>query len=247
LRLAHDAYQRALALGDSTAEAHAALGWMKMQFEWDWPGAEEELAQALALNPNSVYALSLAAVLASIQGRLAESNELWLRLVGMDPLSSVLYNNAAIGLYYEGRLDEAQALVRTMLEISSEREGSHALMGGFLLAQGRKDEALEEYLREPSEENRLWGLTEAYYALGRKADSDTALTSYIDKYHETRPFSIACLHAYRGERDPAFEWLDRAFASRARELAWIKVEPDLRGLRGDPRWQHLLQKMRLAG
>jgi hypothetical protein len=69
----------------------------------------------------------------------------------------------------------------------------------------------------------------------------------MEKYRDTWPYFIACLHAFRGETDQAFAWLDRAYVERDRELAWMKVRRELKSLRGDPRWQPFLRKMGLAG
>ncbi len=246
LGLSRDAVERALALDDSLAEAHAALGWMRLG-DWDWAGAEAELSKARVLAPQIVYALGLAAALATVQGRLGEANELWRQIHKIDPLASFAYNNSAITLLEEGRLDEALADARMVLELSPQREGAHSLIGAVYMAQTKPDAALQEFLQEPSEEFRLFGLVEAYHALGRKAESEAALASVIKKYRDKWPYSIAGLHAFRGEPDEAFEWLNRAYAKRDPQLAWMKVEPDLKNLRSDPRWLPFLKKMRLTG
>jgi len=246
LRLSRDAAERALALDDSLPTAHAVLGWNMLGFDWDWAGAEAELSKALALAPRGVGPLSLAAGLANVQGRLREANEIYRQLHEIDPLAVWNYNNSAITLYQEGRLDEALSDARMVLELSPQWEGAHLLVGLIYLAQAKPDAALQEILQETSEQPRLFGLVEAYQALGRKAESEAALASYVEKYQDTGPYSIACLHAIRREPDEAFEWLDRAYAKRERELAWMKVDPDLESLRSDPRWLPFLRKMRLT-
>jgi len=130
---------------------------------------------------------------------------------------------------------------------TTQQPGAHALVGRIYLAQGKPDAALQEILQETAEQNRLYGLVMVYHALGRRAESDAALASYSEKYLDRFPYFVAALHAFRGEQDEAFVWLDRAYAERDRELTWMKVDLDLESLRKDPRWRPFLRKMRLTG
>ena len=85
----------------------------------------------------------------------------------------------------------------------------------------------------------------AYYALGRKKESDAALSELITKYHESDPFEIATIYAFRNQADEAFERLDRAYAQRDPSLMAIKVEPLLNSLHNDPRFAAFLKKLNL--
>jgi predicted Zn-dependent protease len=84
-----------------------------------------------------------------------------------------------------------------------------------------------------------------YWGLGRRDDSDAALDRLSRDYSDTSAYQIAEVHAYRGESGAAFEWLDRAFRQRDPGMTWIRVDPLLQSLRGDPRYQKLLVKMKL--
>ena len=182
-----------------------------------------------------------------MHGRLGEASEIWRQSLEIDPLAAVVYNNRAVGLLWQGRLDEALSDARMVLELSPQREAAHSLVGAVYLAQAKPDAALQEILQETSERQRLLALAEVYHALGRAAESEAARASYMENYQDNAPFSIACFHALRGEPDEAFEWLDRAYAERDPYLAWMKVHLDLKNLRSDPRWLPFLRKMRLAG
>jgi len=241
-RLARDATEHALALDESLGMAHAQAGFQRLN-EWDWPGAEAELEKALALEPRNLACLNLAAFLATVQDRLHDASEFYRQCRELDPLSTWVLNNSAATLLSEGRLDEALAIARMVLELNAQREGAHALVGSVLLAQGKPDAALQEVLQEEGSRARLYGLVKIYQALGRKAESDAAFAEYV-QLKDT--YNIACLHALRGEPDEAFEWLDRAYAERDRGLMWLKSDSDLVSLRGDPRWLPLLRKMRLT-
>ena len=89
----------------------------------------------------------------------------------------------------------------------------------------------------------LYALT--YYALGRKKESDAALSELLTKYHASNAFEIATIYAFRNQTDEAFEWLDRAYAQRDPSLGSTKVEPLLKSLHNDPRFAALLKKLNL--
>jgi hypothetical protein len=107
--------------------------------------------------------------------------------------------------------------------------------------------ALEAMQREPRQDHRLRSLAMVYSALGRRTDSDAALTSLIDKFASRYPYGIAEVHAYRGEADAAFQWLDRAYRAHDVGMLGLKTDPLLRSLHRDSRFQALLSRMGLTG
>jgi len=121
-----------------------------------------------------------------------------------------------------------------------------AWLGFVHVARGRLEEALTAVEQEPYEQLRLLGLTLVYQAKGRKGESDAALRELIEKYSADSGQLIARAYAYRGEVDTAFEWLERAYVQRDPDLAFVKLSPELRNLRTDPRWQSFVEKMGLA-
>ena len=90
---------------------------------------------------------------------------------------------------------------------------------------------------------RMIGLPTAYHALGRKADSDTALAALITKSENTAPYGIAYVCAFRGEADKAFEWLDKAVAYQDRGLSEIVAQNLFDKIHSDPRWLPFLRKL----
>lgn len=99
--------------------------------------------------------------------------------------------------------------------------------------------------QEPDKYWRLFGESLAYYRLGRTHDSDAALKKLIATGAQPWACQIAQVYAYRGERDKAFEWLDRAYRLHDGGLPYMKVDFILRSLKGDPRYANLLAKMHL--
>ena len=99
--------------------------------------------------------------------------------------------------------------------------------------------------QETDEVWRLLGLPLAFHALGRRSESDAALAALKGKYAEGGAYQIAEVHAFRGEADLAFEWLERAYAQRDGGVAEIKGDRLMRGLVGDPRYKAFLRKLKL--
>jgi hypothetical protein len=112
--------------------------------------------------------------------------------------------------------------------------------------QGKPEAALREMQQEKDEGWRLSGLPLVFHALGRRSESDTALAALKDKYAGDSAYQIAEVHAFRGEADLAFKWLERAYAQRDAGVTQIKGDPLMRGLVGDPRYKAFLRKLKLA-
>jgi len=244
-RKAREAAERALALDPNLAEAHAAMGWIKKNYDWDWAGADASYQRALALEPGNATVVRGAAALAATLGRFEEAMALDRRAVELDPLSVATHNNLGLAAYRAGRLEEAAAAFKKAVELNPERPSVHADLGRVYLAQAHPQEALAEMEREPEPFWRLYGLALAYHALGQKKEADAALAELVAKYQAEAAFQIAEVYAFRGEADRAFEWLERAYAQRDAGLSEMKGDPLLKSLERDPRYAAFLKKMRL--
>jgi tetratricopeptide (TPR) repeat protein len=242
---ARQAAERALAQEPNLAEAHAAIGWIKTRYDWDWAGADASFKKALALEPGNAEVVRGAAELATALGHFDEALTLGRRAVELDPLNVSAHFRHGIHAYHAGRLEEAAAAFKKALELHPEHAVAHSFLGRVYLAQGHPQEALAEMEREPELDWRPYGLALAYHALGRKKESDAALTEFVEKYHADSAFQIAEVYAFRGESDKAFEWLERAYAQRDTGLPVLKGDPLLKSLERDPRYAAFLKKMRL--
>ena len=116
-------------------------------------------------------------------------------------------------------------------------------IGVALLLKGDAQGALAEIEQETSEMWKMIGLPMAYHALGRKADSDTALAALIAKYEKDSPYNIAYVYAFRGEADQAFAWLDKAVEYGDHGLCEIVTENLFDKIHDDPRWLPFLRKV----
>jgi TolB-like protein len=244
-RNAREAAERALALDATLAEAHAAIGFIKTVYDWDWAGADASYRRALALEPGNATLLRQADVLPAALGRFDEALAMDRQAMELDPLNPSGGVSLGQTAYYAGRLDEAATALKKALELAPGRPHGHNMLGRVYLALLRPQEARAEMEQESDPLWRLHGQALAYHALGRKKDSDAALAGFIAKYHGEAAFQIAEVYAFRGETDRAFEWLERAYSQRDSGLAEIKGDPLLKNLEHDPRYATFLKKLGL--
>jgi TolB-like protein len=239
-----DAAKLALKLDPNFAGAHALLGSLYGEYQWDWPAADKEIKQALALAPNEPGVLWAATVNSMTLGRWDDALKLVNAWVEVDPLNSDSYFWLSIVQQRLARLPEAEAAIRRTIELSPTNTLAEYNLCVILLARNQPDAALTESLKEPYEAARLTGSALAYFALGRRAHSDAALAQAV-KNPATLPSGIGAVYAYRGEADEAFNWLDRAFKQKDPLLSRLKYSTEFDNLHGDPRYKAFLKKMNL--
>ena len=174
---AREAAERALQSEPELPEAHLALGIVRMDYDWDWKGAEASVRRALTLAPESAEVVSVTADLMLTLGRLDEAVELSRRAAMLDPLNVTTYKNLGRHCFYAGRLDEAEAALARMLDISPQCGLAHYLLGYVHLMQGRPTEALAEFEQEPIRKFRLLGLTLVHHAQARTQDTRSSAVS----------------------------------------------------------------------
>jgi TolB-like protein len=238
------AAEHTLELDPNYLIAHGMLGLIHMVYDWDWLAADAEFKRARAIAPNDSNILLLAGQQSLILGRWDDAWKLLNASLELDPLSPGDYELLYQVQLRRGHLAEAEAAMRRTLELSPTFAFAHYNLGNALLVRAKTEAALAEYLKEPSDHRRLVGSAVANFALGRKRDSDVALAQLL-KSHTNHPFAIAQAHAFRGESDEAFKWLDRAYAQRDAALEYIKGNPLLKNLERDPRYKAFLRKMNL--
>jgi TolB-like protein/Flp pilus assembly protein TadD len=243
--LARAAVERALALDDSLADAHASMGYIRMYYDWDWQGADEAMQRALAREPANVMALGGASDLAAIWGRLDESIELSQRIIELDPLSLTAHLDLGMVLIVVGDLEGAAARFRHVLSLDPQVPYPHFELGVIFLLQNQPQKALAEMQRESDPGHRELGTVLALSALGRKVEADQALAAFIQDHNDSLASFIAEIYAWRGDVDQAFMWLDTAYEQRDGYLADIMLVPTMASLKSDLRWPAFLDKMGL--
>jgi serine/threonine protein kinase/Tfp pilus assembly protein PilF len=237
--------QKALQLDPNLAHAHAILAFIKLSYDLDWEGADASFKRAIDLEPGNARSLGMAAWLQCSLGRFDEAIELTRKSIQLDPLEAGSYGNLCNFAICSGRLSEAEAAARKGLELDPQIPFAHYMLARIYLERSNPQAAASEIEREKDPVYHRGGLPLVYYAAGKKKEADAALAEAIEKDQNVAAYLIAEIYAYRGEKDQAFEWLDRAYVQRDSYLPILKGDPLLRNIRSDPRYRAFLQKMRL--
>jgi TolB-like protein/Tfp pilus assembly protein PilF len=240
-----DAAEDALNLDPKLAVAHAILAEVYRAYDWDWPAADRELKLARELAPNDPHVLFVAAVQSQNLGRWDDALKFVNAALAQDPLAPSSYMTLSFIQLDRGRLEEAEAAIRRTLEISPTYVPAHYILGMVLLARNQPEAALAEILKEKDEAARLTGSAMAYFALGRKPDSDAALAQMVKSRADRHAFQIAQIFAYRGQSDEAFKWLDSAYEQKDPNLEALENRGILKDIKNDPRYKAFLKKMNL--
>jgi TolB-like protein/DNA-binding winged helix-turn-helix (wHTH) protein/lipoprotein NlpI len=245
-RLAREAVEQALALNPNLAEAHAQMGRIKQQVDFDRAGADASFRRAIALEPGNPENARAVAFSAATLGRFDEALQLNRRAVDLDPLNADSWERLAETEFFMGQLDQAAADFKKALELNPDVVAAHTVLSQIYVMQERPHDALPEIELVRYDPIRAFLYPIAYYALGRKKESDAALSELITKYDAGAAYQIAEVYAFRNQSDEAFEWLERAYAQHDSGLIGTKVDPLLKSLHNDPRFAAFLKKLNLA-
>jgi len=239
---ARDAANRTLEIDPDNAEGHAALAWIRSYHDWDWAGAKASADRALELEPGNARVVSTAGmVYFHIVGDQQRGVELMRRAVSLDPVRLAGHNNLGWALMRTGQLEESWAAFETARTLSVDPSTMEGPFGMLLLLRGDAAAALERMQKVPGTIG-IAGRALAYSALGQKQQSDEML-GRLKSEVEAAPDSVllAYVHAYRGERDAALQWLERAYREHNSGLVEIRGHPLLKSLESDPRYQEFLR------
>lgn len=250
---ARAAAAKALEIDEGLAEAHASLGLVRFQYDWEWSAAEAEFRRAIELNPNYPQAHQFYADYLKAMGRFDEAIAEMHRAMELDPLSLSISTGLGHVLYLSRQYDRAIEQYRKALELDPTFVQAHLWFGRPYLQKGMFQAAIDELTQAVTLSGAstvsLATLGQAYAAAGRTEEARETLTKLIDrtKAQYVPSYWISLVYTALGERDEAFTWLDKALQERSSWLAWIKVEPRFDGLRPDRRFAALLGRMRLDG
>jgi len=246
IRLAREATDKALTLNPQYAPAYARLGWIAIYYERDFQQAADHLKHALALEPANTDVIGMAAILSRRLGRWDQAIALGEYVVSRDPVNAEALSQLGLAYTYAGRWEEAMAAYRAALVLQPAAIGSHAQMSEMLMAKGDAKAAFLEGQQETDIGWRLMLISVASYALGHIAESDGALAELVEGYEHSHPLHIATVLAFRGEADPAFEWMEKAAEQHDPDLGSIIAHRMFDTLHDDPRWVAFLRENGLA-
>jgi serine/threonine-protein kinase len=204
------------------------------------------LEKALSLKPDDPDVLhAFAQIVLRPMGRLAEAAASLRKAADLDPLNARVWSSLGATLFLDQQFAAAREALYRSLEISPDQSFTPFYLGTTFLLDGQPARAKSVYARSTNEVFPLAGFALAEYELGNAAESQRALDDLIARFSHTGAYQIAQVYAWRGERDRAFEWLERARVQRDGGLVNVKVDLLLRKLRGDPRHAAMLRRLNL--
>ena len=249
---AEGAARRALELDDDLAEAHASMGAIHELFHWRWDRAEQEYLTSLRLNPSYVTARQWYALALAHRGRASESLAQIAVPLEDDPLSFHLNATAAV-IHYLGRdYESADESCHRALEINPHHEPAHFSLGLSLQQRQRFDEAAAEFERSLAISKGEPHVIAALGALEAQQGKIDAARARLDALaalspaREVSPVHFATVHLALGDTPSAIEWLERALETRSGWLVYLATEPRFDGLRGETRFEAMVQRVGLA-
>jgi serine/threonine protein kinase/tetratricopeptide (TPR) repeat protein len=244
------AAERALEIDDTLAEAHTSLG-AAYEYEWKWAEAEQQYRRAIELNPNYATAHHWYAVFLGARMRHDEALREMKLAWELDPLSLII--NTSMGrLFYGARqYDRAIEQLRKTLELDGNFAETHFHLAMVYEAKRMYGEAIAEFQKaiELFQDRTMvvWvGRVNALSGKRKEAERILGEVNEMARSQYISPYPLATVYAAMGDKDRAFEYLEKVYTERSYYVVWLNVDPTLDGLRADPRFQDLLRRIGIA-
>jgi TolB-like protein/Tfp pilus assembly protein PilF/predicted Ser/Thr protein kinase len=246
------AAEKALAIDDTLADAHAAIG-SASQDLWNWERVEREFKRALEINPNQVIAHQWYGLYLAEIGRSQEAIPHFKRALELDPLNLTARTNLAVGYENSRQYDQALEQFKQTLEIDANYPSAHYNLSQTYWDMGKYDLWLEEWkkaaaLADDREDLAIAeGAAQAYAKGGYRAAHSRSieLRKQLAQRRYVDSGFIAYDYAALGDKDQTFYWLEKAYSEKAGSLEYIKVARQMDAFRSDPRYIDLLKRMGL--
>jgi TolB-like protein/tetratricopeptide (TPR) repeat protein len=242
---AREAARAALALDDRNAEAHAALAYVQGMFDWEWNRALATAHRAVALEPNSVDARYVHALLLMATGRLDQAISEIDYAARLDPLSAQVHSTYGRVLYRARRFVEARVHLERALELEPRNIAIYARLANVHEQMGQYDDALrvldQVEVPDPTE-TLLAGPRARVFARAGRTKEARQLLDRVSPQNPARAEVLALLD----DHEAAFKSLFQALDQRDSLPLFIKSDPVFEGLHHDPRWADLLRRMNLG-
>jgi len=242
---------KGLEMDDTIAEVHAALAFARMYYDLDWKNVEREFKQAIELNPGYPTAHHWYAEYLTLTGQLDEAIKEAKRALDLDPFSLVM--NLLLGwtFYYSGEYIQAIEQYQKTLELDPNFAPGHFFLGFAYIQKSMFKEAIKEFQKAKTlfGESTLMeaGLGHAYAVSGERDRVQKVLDKLkrMSKRMYVPPYYLAAISSDLGEKDQAFEWLEKCLEERDMWLVFLKIDPIWNNVRSDSRFTTLLNKIGL--
>jgi TolB-like protein/Flp pilus assembly protein TadD len=249
--LALAAARRALAIDDRLSEAHAVLGHVALNFDWDWAAAEAHLQRAMALKPNNPHAHQFYAMGLASMGRSTEALAELELARELEPTSVIIRTNIGFTLYRARRYDEAVQELRNCVALAPDSAYARYRFGLALQEAGQHNDALEQFEAmlklSGAEVQALVGKAHVLAVCGREKEARECLVRLhaLARERYVSAYFLAEIHTALGEIDDAIRWLERAYEERAVPMTSLRVNPKFDSLRERPQFQAIARRMGL--
>jgi tetratricopeptide (TPR) repeat protein len=243
---------QALEIDENLPEVRTSLGAVRSDYDWDFSGAEKEYKRALQLNPNYATARHWYALLLSDLGRHEEALSEIYFAQRLDPLSSRINANVGLILYNARRYEQALEELKKAVQVDGRHSATYEYMGMVYSQTGRYAEAVEsvERAKELGSNPADTDIDLAcVYARSRNTSESRKILARVKEHRKSSfvsPAYIAAIHGVLGERDEAFDWLEKAYVERDPALCELKTAPRFDPLRTDPRFTAFFKKVWLS-
>jgi DNA-binding winged helix-turn-helix (wHTH) protein/TolB-like protein/Flp pilus assembly protein TadD len=249
---AKEASLRAVELAPDSAEAHASLAFVQ-QFDYDLPACQRSWQHAIELDPDNDLALMAKSDYCLVVGRFDESLESRKRAQQLVPLEPLFVADVAHPLYRAGRYEEALVWTRRALEMDPKFPLANTGLSEILRSMGRYEESVAAALKWQAEtgtdQRVIEGLRAAFDKGGIRAYDQKRLENALEQIRQGKrvsPLGLAIMYTAVGDKEPAVDWLEKAFEERDPRLIYIKTYPPWKPLHGHPRFDNLLARLGLA-
>jgi serine/threonine-protein kinase len=242
---------KAVELDDTLAEAHTSLADAKFRGDWDWAGAEREFKRALELNPNYAEAHEYYSQYLVAMGRFAESIAEGKRGQSLEPVSPRASAILGLDYYFARQDDQAIEECQRALDLDPNFLFARWFSGLAYANKSMSERAIAEAKKAVELSGHgagaVGGLGYVYATLGRRVEAHQALDDLeqLAKRRYVSPYGAAAIHARLGDKDAAFEWLEKAYQDGAYGILFLKSAPEWDGLRSEPRFQDIMRRVGL--
>lgn len=243
---ARDSALRALQLEPGLAQAYAALGHIKLQYDRDWDGAAADFDRAVELDPRipepRMYRGALWVMRGNLERGLGELRE----AQQLEPLLTLSKTRTGAMLYFARRFAEAEQQLKESIALDDRPAIAHRTLGRVYLQTGRYDLAFEEFAKSAGiSPGSHADVAIALVKSGRRSEALAELQR-VPASSSTRyvsPLDIAAIHAGLGDAENALLWLERALEQRAATLGFLAQNPNFDALHADPRFRDLVHRI----
>ena len=232
-------------MDENLADARSALCENKYLYEWDFTGAERECQRAIELDPNSSLAHLIYSRFLMSRGRHDEAIVEIKTAIDLEPGSLFIQRNYGDALHYARRYEEAAAQYKRVIAMDKKFPNTHQWLSLTLAASGNESEAFDWWMKAPSVQNANEETVQAFKTAYQSSGWRGILLERVKRFEKGGEayFHGASFNAQVGNKDKAFEYLEKSVERREVWIPYLKVDPRLDALRDDGRFDELVKRV----